>query len=63
MVWMSVITVIVEERRAVNLCLPDERRARNSGGKLQAFVCLVLQRPEERIGSLGRSHRWLKSSL
>lgn len=53
MVGMSVITVVVEEGRAVNLCLPEERRARNSGGnKLQAFVCLVLQRPEESTGSL-----------
>lgn len=29
------------EGRAVDLCLPDEGRARNSGGKLQGFTCLV----------------------
>lgn len=44
------------EGRALNLCLPDEGRARNSGGKLQAFACLV---PTEAIGSLGTGYRWL----
>ena len=34
MVEMSVTTVIVEEGWAVSLCLPDERKARNSGGKV-----------------------------
>lgn len=47
----TVIVVIHVEGRAVDLCLPDEGRAINSAGKLQAFACLVFT--EDRRG------RWI----